>query len=248
VLESEGEPRLVKTDFDFGWKDRRSPPAQLELTLQHQRGDILDIGCGTCQLYKWLREYGWKGCYYGIDVKRYETYRYPADVNLIVGDAMELEFPRTDTVVLYDVLEHVDNPTYLLHKALESTRSNVLLSVPKRNEQLWQLGVVEYHQLDKTHKHCGFSAEETRKLVYYSGGRMVTSKQLVETSAALCAGLWNSVLPKAVVYLLGRAFRSKTYFQEIWCEVVRILPSSDMPGRALIAHSGSPTVVPRQDL
>ena len=135
----------IKTDFDFGWKKWKSTPPYIELVFQYQKGDILDIGCATCQLYKFLKDKGWKEKYFGIDNKRYEDYEYPQGLNFIIGDALKVNFPEVDTVVLYNFLEHIDNPAYLLQKALKAARHNVLVNIPKRNEEMWQYGIVEYH-------------------------------------------------------------------------------------------------------
>jgi len=116
---------IVKTDFDFGWKKWKGVPSYAELTLQFQRGDILDIGYATCQLYTFLRSKDWKKRYYGIDVQKYEGYEYPKSAELIIGDALKVEFPEVDTVVLYNILEYVDDPIILLIKAINSTRGNV---------------------------------------------------------------------------------------------------------------------------
>ncbi|WP_457753373.1 class I SAM-dependent methyltransferase, partial [Thermococcus sp.] len=82
--------RIVKTQFNFGWQEWRTPPIYAKLALRYQKGDILDVGCGTCQLYRFLRKNGWEGKYYGVDIKRYD-YTYPKDIELIIGDALEIE-------------------------------------------------------------------------------------------------------------------------------------------------------------
>jgi len=213
---------LVKTDFDFGWKKWKTVPQYIKFVLEYKRGDILDVGCATCQLYTFLRSKDWKGKYYGIDSQKYEDYEYPEDVELIIGDALELEFPRVDTVVLYNILEHVGDPIILLRKTIRAARENVLINVPKRNEEMWQKGVVEYHQLDKTHKHCGFSKEEVYKLVDLAGGKITRWKE------------WDGVTIMPIK-LLGKhigtlllnpkigvcIFPKRTFYTEIWLEVVR---------------------------
>ncbi len=211
--------KVVKSDFDFGWKEWKNPPPYAELAFQYQKGDILDVGCGTCQLYTFSRKKGWKGKYYGIDVKKYD-YDYPKGIELIIGDALEVEFPEVDTIILYNILEHIDDPVKLLKKALNSARENVLVNVPKRNEELWKLGIVEYHQLDKTHKHCGFSRDEVYKLVELAGGNITKYIEHSEISARILLGLWNNIIPKGIVYVIYKIFPSKKFYQEIWCEVV----------------------------
>ena len=216
-----GEDNFVKKDFDFGWKKWQGIPAYADLTLQHQRGDILDVGCATCQLYTFLRSKGWKRRYYGIDIQKYEGYEYPKGAELIIGDALKVEFPEVDTVVLYNILEHADDPITLLTKAISAARENVLINVPKRNEEMWRYGIVEYHQLDKTHKHCGFSKEEVYKLVDIAGGRIKTYKEIGGLTIIPIKLLGKHLVTLLLNPKIGRMlFPKRTFYSEIWCEVI----------------------------
>ena len=208
-------------DFDFGWKKWQSIPSYVELVFWYQRGDVLDVGCGPCQLNKFLKSKGWRGKYYGIDIKKYKSCQNSKEVKFIVGDALNLEFPKTDTIVLYNILEHVEDPVKLLAKAVSATKNNVLINVPKRNEEMWSYGIVEYHQLDKSHKHCGFSKKEVYNLVNLAGGKIVTYKELGKIDATISLPLWNNIIPKAVIYLLDKLFSSKTFYSSIWCEIIK---------------------------
>jgi SAM-dependent methyltransferase len=217
-MKSEGN--FVKTDFNFGWKKWQGIPLYADLTLQYQKGDILDVGCATCQLYIFLRSKGWKGKYYGIDIQKYDGYEYPRDIELIIGDALKIEFPKVDTVLLYNILEHVDDPITLLRKAIDAARENVLINIPKRNEEMWRYGVVEYHQLDKTHKHCGFSKDEVYKLVNLAGGKITIWKEYdgITIVPITIFGKRLGVMllnPKIGNVILPR----KTFYTEIWCEI-----------------------------
>lgn len=213
---------IIKTEFNFGWKEwGESIPHYAEMTLKHEKGDILDVGCATCELYRFLKSHGWKGKYYGIDIKKYDGYEYPKDVNLIIGDPMDMKLPEVDTVILYNILEHVNDPAGLLKKAIKTSKKNVLINIPKRNEELWNHGIVEYHQLDKTHKHCGFSKEEIYNLVDMAGGKIVTYKEFGAIDAMKGVALWNNIIPKLFNFLLNRIFSSRTFYMEIWCEVMK---------------------------
>nr|WP_319374850.1 class I SAM-dependent methyltransferase [uncultured Methanobacterium sp.] len=221
---------LIKTQFDFGWKKWGSViPAYAKPTLDHQKGDILDIGCATCELYIYLTKNGWDGNYYGIDIKKYEEYEYPDGANLIIGDPMKIEFPEVDTIILYNILEHLDDPVSLLDKAISNSKKNVLINIPKRNEELWQYGVVEFHQLDKTHKHCGFSTEEVYKLCDLANGHITSYKELVEIKPVFGLVQWDNKLAKVFMIMLNRGslfilnllFSSNKFYSDIWCEVVK---------------------------
>lgn len=216
--QSEG---LIKTEFDFGWKEWDTYPIYTKLTLENQKGDILDVGCATCQMYNFLKSNGWHGKYYGLDIEKYDDYDYPNDVNLIIGDALSLDFPEVDTVLLNNVLEHVDNPVALLKKSLNSCKRNVLITVPQRNEEMWQKGVIEGHQLDKSHKHCGFSLDELYKIVEKSEGSVQKYKEVDEKNAIVGIYLWNNIIPKIIFVLLNKIFSSKKFYETIWMEVVK---------------------------
>jgi len=212
--------QLIKNDFDFGWKKWYKPPFYAYLALKYQKGDVLDVGCATCELYTFLKSNGWDNKYYGIDLVKYDDYEYPADVNLIVGNSSEIEFPEVDTVILYNILEHVDDPLKLLVNSLKSTRENVLINIPKRNEEMWiKHGLFEPHQLDKTHKHCGFSKDECYDLINLAGGEIITYHEAGKINAMKTIGLWNNVIPRGITFLMGKVFSSKTYYHDIWCEI-----------------------------
>lgn len=217
---SRGE-NLVKSEFDFGWKKWSYVPEIAGLAVEFQKGDVLDVGCATCQLYDLLKSKGWSGKYHGIDIEKYEGYNYPEGVDLRIGDAFKLEFPEVDTVVMYDILEHVDDPVALLRKALKAARQNVLIAVPLRNEEMWKLGVVEMHQVDRTHKHCGFSKEEVQKLAELSGGRIRQQKDMGRVTAIVGVKLWKGWFPKKLFYLMDKLFSSRSFYCGLWCEVVR---------------------------
>jgi SAM-dependent methyltransferase len=192
---------LVKSEFDFGWKKwGRILPDYAELTLKYQKGDILDIGCATCALYSFLRTRGWENEYYGVDIQKYEDYEYPSGVNLIIGDPLELKLPKVDTIILYNILEHVDDPLTLLDKALKNSDENVLINIPKRNEELWKFNIVEYHQLDKTHKHCGFSKQEIYNLTDLAGGKIKNYKEYGKINSLFGVVLWKNRLPQLFMY------------------------------------------------
>jgi SAM-dependent methyltransferase len=209
--------QFVKTEFDFGWKTGIDL-SLVELTLQYNRGSILDIGCGTCQLFVHLQQRGWNKRYYGIDIQKFEGYEYPKDVNLIIGDALSIDLLKVNTVVLYNILEHIDEPYKLITKALKISE-NVLINVPRRNEEMWKYGIVEYHQLDKTHKHCGFSRDELYKLVSLAGGEIVNYKEHGKIDAGIGINLWENKFLKKLLSQLKKVFKSRVFYCEIWAEV-----------------------------
>ncbi len=214
-------PDLVaRTDIQFPWKGEIHPELA-KLVVEHNRGNVVDVGCGTCQVYYHLLKQGWKGEYVGVDQVAYPGYTYPEAIQVILGDALRVDLPRSNTYVLHDVLEHVEDPIGLLTRCIGNSE-NVLIAVPKRNEDLWRYGVVEYHQLDRTHKHWGFTEHELRRLVKCSGGKMVAYQELVKTSlSGLLGAFTDSSMFHRIVENLMKIFSTKSYSQELWCEVTK---------------------------
>lgn len=209
---------LVAETKDYPWKTAVNPILG-DLALAYNRGNIVDLGCGTCQLYVYLKERGWNGTYIGIDEQRYEGYAYPDGVTLVIADAFTVDLPPSDTYILYDVLEHVNDPVRLLSRCLRVAR-NVLVAVPKRNEDLWRYGIVEYHQLDRTHKHHGFSQPELHQLVERSRGRIVRFQEIIPTDlSTVLPAFFDSPWLHRWVRRLLRLWPSKVYYQEFWCEI-----------------------------
>jgi SAM-dependent methyltransferase len=208
---------IVKTSFDFCWR-KDMDPSKGQFALKHNLGNVLDVGCGTGMLYEHLQRNGWNGKYTGIDTVRYSSDLYPKGIQIIIEDALKLPFPTVDTCIAYDVLEHTDAPVGLLSKCLQASK-NVLVSVPKRNENLWRNGVVEYHQLDKTHRHCGFVEEELRKLAEKANGKVATYEEICPTKATSLNGLWKSRIPRLFNKGFARVFASEVFYQVILAEI-----------------------------
>jgi SAM-dependent methyltransferase len=214
-------PDLVaKTDIQFPWKGEINQ-ALGKLVVDHNRGNVVDVGCGTCQVYHHLLKNGWKGEYVGVDAVAYQGHTYPEAIKVILGDALHIPLPQSNTYILYDVLEHVEDPIALLTKCIRNA-DNVLIAVPKRNEELWRRGVVEYHQLDRTHKHWGFTEHELRRLVKCSEGKIVNYEELVPiTLLGLMGAFTDNVMFCRLVEHLMKIYPTKTYSQELWCEVTK---------------------------
>ncbi len=193
--------------------DKKIGEIILERVLPNK--SVLDVGCGTLQLYKFLKSHGWNGIYYGIDIQKYENVDY-TDVNFILGDAQRVDFPKVDVVVMNDILEHVDHPEILVKKALNSKL--VMMFVPKANPELWKMGVCEYHQLDKTHKHQGFTRKEIFDMVVNNGGIISRWMELIPIRVYNLLPFWESERARGWIERISRHSPTKVFYQEIFVE------------------------------
>ncbi len=92
---------------------------------------MLDAGCATGEYIQRLGTLGYH-CV-GEDVNsEYIDMAKQKGLDAHVMDAKHLEFPDKsfDTIILFDVLEHVDRPEEVLKDARRVARKNVLITVP----------------------------------------------------------------------------------------------------------------------
>jgi hypothetical protein len=116
----------------------------------------------------------------------------------------------------------VDDPVALLKKAL-SAAEHVIINVPRRNEDLWRLGVVEYHQLDKSHKHCGFTHEEIEWVVEAAGGKLKGCKEHGEIRFEPFHKFFKRKTARKIIssllYRFPSLFATRVFFSEMLCQV-----------------------------
>jgi len=93
-----------------------------KLIARHCKGEVLDIGCGIGELGRYLTSTGNLG-YVGLDTSgkvhiHGSVYQLP-----IRSDSF-------DTVVLSEILEHLENPKEALSEAVRISKRRVVISVP----------------------------------------------------------------------------------------------------------------------
>jgi SAM-dependent methyltransferase len=96
---------------------------------------VLDVGAGTCQFGRYLRERGWRGLYSPVDAVidgvNLESFRLPFCV-------------RVDYVVCMEVLEHLHNWEWLFSMIDSVARRGFVLTTPNPE-------VVDVLKCDPTH-------------------------------------------------------------------------------------------------
>lgn len=97
------------------WAIHRRERAVLEAALAaHARGRLIDIGCGTKPYARFLR--GRVSAHIGVD--RADSIHGTAEID-VIGDALRTGLPAgsADTVLLSQVLEHVEDPAAAIAEA-----------------------------------------------------------------------------------------------------------------------------------
>lgn len=110
------------------FEDRYKPALSL---VKHNFKNVLDVGCGK----KILKKYLSGNIYYqGIDAEEGEDV---ISFNLEKGIPFKNE--SFDIVFCLDVLEHLDNPQFLLEEILRVAKKEVIISLPNMYHWMFRL-------------------------------------------------------------------------------------------------------------
>jgi methionine biosynthesis protein MetW len=139
----------------------------IDLTAIYAGDKILDVGCATGDYCIKLKKLGFE-CV-GIDIN--QDYVEKARENGIEAhkmDANDLGFHDNsfDTLLLFEVLEHVRNPERVLDEAKRVARKNILISVPNCTSffELKKCHLTYEHMLERDHVNF-FTKKDLEKLL-----------------------------------------------------------------------------------
>lgn len=126
----------------------------LDFAKNNSGKNILDIGCATGEYCQKLIKLGFKCT--GVDIN--EKYVQKANENGVEAYLMEgtnLNFPDKsfETILLFEVLEHVKNPENILKEAKRVAKKNILITVPNCTDfsKLTRYSLTYDHMLEEDH-------------------------------------------------------------------------------------------------
>ncbi len=139
----------------------------IDFALKHAGKEVLDIGCSTGEYIQILNNHNFK-CV-GVDLNpEYIVRTKEKNIEAYIMNAKHLEFPNKsfDTVLLFEVLEHIENPIRVLREAKRVARRNILITTPNCTDffRLKRLGLTYEHMLDMDHINF-FSREDLEELL-----------------------------------------------------------------------------------
>lgn len=137
-------------------------------------GRILDVGCATGLFLELAKEKGWN--VYGIEPSKWAVSYAQDTLNIRLGILEEVEFPREyfDTIILWDVLEHLLDPLSALCKLREFLKKGgfVFLSMPTIDSVYAKIFKKRWRSLLREHLYY-FSSDTIKKMLYKSGFEVV---------------------------------------------------------------------------
>lgn len=157
-----------KNGQNFGWGPGVATlnPKKAALLKKYAVGKVLDVACGSGIYSNYLSELGHDvvGVDSEVEFVRKAKKNYQG-LDMRVASAEKLPFGENsfETVVLFDILEHVDD-VKVLKEALRVGK-RVIISVPRENQDVLRAyGLSHAHYLDRTHLRT-YTLETLKKLV-----------------------------------------------------------------------------------
>jgi ubiquinone/menaquinone biosynthesis C-methylase UbiE len=167
---------------------------------------ILDVGCNTGQLVDSCIRSGKKAFGVEPDFILLTNSFDQAGGRLVQSDGEALPFSSNsfDTVVLWNVLEHVEDEEMAISEALRVCRSNIIIVVPKEDDISTTLSAVTYrHYVDLSHKR--YYTKDSLQVLFDKYNAQMTYYEETSRIRPLMAYVEIGI-PRIVCALLDRIF------------------------------------------
>jgi 2-polyprenyl-3-methyl-5-hydroxy-6-metoxy-1,4-benzoquinol methylase len=125
----------------------------IDLVQEHGGPRVLDLGCGLGGYSKVLAQRGFEVAALDVVPEYVERAReLGVAAKLYDGKTLPLDDDSVDTVVLFEVIEHLEDPAELLRETRRVARRNVLLSTPNCTQSFGEVPIEFSHMLDVDHR------------------------------------------------------------------------------------------------
>jgi ubiquinone/menaquinone biosynthesis C-methylase UbiE len=180
---------------------------------------ILDFGCATGVYCRALAERGFEVTGTDINDAYLAEARRTGVTTVGAAEAAGMPDGSFDTVLLFEVLEHVEDPAAIIGSAARLARKNVLVSVPHCGDTaaLKACGLMYEHFNDEDHRN--FFTADTLAAVLKPYGRTCT---IVKGDPFLPHVLMAPSIRRRIVQAIGKAHLLPPYFYNRLYAVVSI--------------------------
>lgn len=204
MIGSEIRQQVFRNTTRYYLQERDVQPNRhlLRFAAKHAGAHVLDFGCATGVYSLALMKRGFRVT--GVDIN--EAYlaeaRRKGVAAVSVSDAAAMADGSFDTVILFEVLEHLEDPASVVREAARLARTNVLISVPHcgDTESMQRCGLMYEHFADEDHRNF-FTVETLTRLIAPYGRTCSVEKG----DPFLPHVLMAPSLGRRIVQLMGKA-------------------------------------------
>jgi SAM-dependent methyltransferase len=146
-------PRDTRSWYSHAEPLEQVDDAIVDFVAEHAGHSVLDLGCGLGGYSKVLAGRGFDVRALDVVPDYVERARsLGVDAELYDGERLPFEDGSVDTVILIEVLEHLEDPAALLREARRVARAGVLVTVPNCTQDFGPVPVEFSHMLDVDHR------------------------------------------------------------------------------------------------
>jgi 2-polyprenyl-3-methyl-5-hydroxy-6-metoxy-1,4-benzoquinol methylase len=184
-------PRDTRTWYRDADPMEKVDRALVDFVAEHAGRTVLDLGCGLGGYSRALAERGFEMRALDVVPNYVERARsIGVDAELYDGQTIPMEDGSVDTVILLEVLEHLEHPAPLLREARRVARSGVLVTTPNCTQDFGEVPVEFSHMLDTDHRQF-FTVSSLSRLL-----DDVFGSSVVEQTAPIDRNLAGVLLPQ----------------------------------------------------
>lgn len=124
---------------------------RLNAILKYSHQKVIDVGCGSGAYVLHLRN---KFNISGIDYEYFESWKQYKELFQVGSiDSLPFDNNQFETTLLFEVLEHINNPILALKELHRVTSKNLIITVPNCELTLGmkKSGLIYNHWIDRTH-------------------------------------------------------------------------------------------------
>lgn len=211
----------MRLDIYFNsWPADKPSEDLINFVLEKAKGkNILDIACGNGVYSQRLNEQGFKCVGIDSDIENVKR-ACKNGVEACVGDATHLNIKDKsfDTVLMFEVLEHLKYPEKAISEAIRVARDNVLITVPNCDEEelnnLAKFGLTFFHL--RTKDHCQFFTKEILSSLIEG----FAAKYTIKKSEPIFSYLTTGYMRKSFSLLYKLNLLKPYYFNRLYAEIL----------------------------
>ena len=196
---------------------------KLKILERFAGNKILDVGCSKGEIIYYLNNHGYNA--YGCDLIKDTAWEGKYKTKFCVADIYNLPFADNsfDTVISFEVFEHLKYPIKALNELFRVTKEKVILSVPncEHIKSLFNSGITFAHYEDRTHVNF-FTEDKLTRLIKNNKYKIEYIKK-IDSIMPESLLLYSWYLPLKFAIIIGKIFQKVPFKRKYYTDIVVVI-------------------------